>query len=324
MNWKLGTISSFALIAATSMASFELGLVDQGTFGISRIDVTTGAYLGTFAQSVSGRVGMSIDPTTPGTVVLPVYRASEDLFGYIRYNYSTGEAIGFGSASTTSFPVGMTALSSGNLAFWMDNLGIQTISIRNKNMGIVQTLAFPVGTNAIVDYVELANGASVALTRRNGTQNGTYRFDLNFYANPNVISPITQVIRDNAVIDRFNSLDFLGGLLAVGGSTNTDSEIYSISGTQATLFSEAFGTLRSSGGIAFGHGGTFSTLGLQSGTDIILAKAHVLVPDLTFSTLGGIPKVGVFDYDIVVAPEPTTLLILGLGASVAGLRRRAK
>lgn len=306
-----------------AMASFELGLVDQGPFGIARIDVGTGAYLGQFAQSIAGRIGMSIDPSTAGTVVVPVSRPSENLMGYVRLNYSTGEAVGFGSMTSNSTPLGMTALSSGNLAFWLNTAGTYSFSIRNKSMGLVQNFALPNGTTAILDFVELANGASVALTRRAGTNLGTHRFDLNFYATANGGAAITQTLRDNSAVDRFNSLDYLGGMLAVGGSTNTDSEIYSISGTQATLFSGAYGTLRSSGGIAFGHGGTFSTMGYHNATDIVLTKAHVLVPDLLFTALNGMPKVTVYDYDVVVAPEPASLVALGLGA-LAVVRRRAK
>lgn len=307
-------------MAGAAGASYELGLALINGVGVVRFDTISGAYLGSFLPSTSSPLSMSLDPTQPGTVVIAM--DGGNTFGYIRYNYSTGVPVEIKQTLNTSSYSSAKVLGNGNLAYSAFVSGTRRVEIMTPNLVLLRALTLNSATSQIVDIAESSTGNIAVLTRRPGTNANTHRFEINMFTSSGTTAATTTLVADNTLVDSYSSLDLMGTNLLVGGDNSLACTLFSLNGTAISNKQLTQGTVRNGGRAAWGHGGTMHHFGYHNGTSMSLMTTNSINLSWNNPRTIGSPLGGVIDFDVVVAPEPTTVILLGAGLGSFLVRRR--
>lgn len=295
----------WAAVAPIACASYELMLVvDQDSDYISRIDPVTGASLGTFGGlQLTDPQSVAVIPGTSECVVFDNFTRRMN-----RFNYSTGQYIsGFDIPTMSAASVIVEPFTDGTFLLW-GYLTSQAIRISSTG-ALLNTYAVPAGAGSL-SSAGVGPGNSV-------------------FAAWSSINKIQRYSQTGAV----QGLSAAGPTLGPGAQMNVNAQYgYATQsnnllvkfnpGNPATSIETAsVGSGNSAFATAFGHGSLVYAAGI-SGT----GTGTVWVLDgVKKQVVGAFNPSGVktpVNMAMVLAPEPGTLIALGLG--VLALKRRKK
>lgn len=327
---KLLCLSAVVGIVATSQASFEMVLVAQDhtlpnvntTTKIGRWDPQNGVFLGYFGAGIVRGTAISIDPTQSNTVA-DVYGSNGSIFVQ-RFNYSTGENLGLTTFASTGSnqitDVQMLANSRMLLAGSFNGaLGVRAIS----NTGsITQSYQTPSGTNAIRAAFQNSAGVTFVLSRQSGTTSGS-KFTLTSYAVGSGAIASTATIADNFV-GNFDNLIQSENNVIVGATALNNRQIIPVSGTTLGTNINSGGFTNPSEVIFSGHGSSYYSMGFELGSNRIYLNTMSGTSIGTYTIFESTQYGPIYDAAMVVAPEPMTMVGLGLGLAAMLRRRKGK
>jgi len=291
----------FALVATVSAhASFDLVLVaDEATNSVHRFDGTSGAYLGQFGKGrLSYPQDVAVNPATGLAYVTSFATSTVQV-----YNYSTGLFVNEFAVGPN--PRGVTMLGSDVIV--SHTTGVSRYSASGGFLNNFGTGSNFTGVTVGPDGFVYAYEWPTALRRYkfDGTAAGSSAIssDTN-YPHYDAVPFGNQVAFTNFSARKIEFFNANSGLVSGGSFTFT-------------------GTLSAMTGLAKGHGNALYTCGvLDSSSKPVIAQISGLTGKvgLTFGeTILSAPR----GMSSVVAPEPGTMIALGLG-SAALLRRRKK
>lgn len=323
-------LCSVLLVGASlvSHASFEMMiLVDNTNKQFLRYDPLTNATLGSFGRGQWGywgnTPGIALDTASPGSI------ASLDISGFVhKIDYSTGESrgtlalAGATTGGSSFFSPLLKVLGNGNYLV-QSNLSTAPM-IFDRNTGAVVTSMSTYAGFTTLDVAPMNDGTYVTLER---SGSGTYSFYL-FRRNAAGGFLNSTTIASSTVFNRYHQISIAGNSAYLAGFDGTFPRVGSFS----------------IGASSFTENTVFhSVTGGNPGTNIMLghgSNAYFLQTDTTngarlydFNTVGGsvVPRLNTsMTQDlgpkgvIIVAPEPASLLALGLGGLALVRRRRSK
>lgn len=311
----------FAGMAGAAAASFDLVMVmDQGTNSIHRFDGSTGAYLGDFARGfLTGPRSFSIDRSLNRAYVA-------DNSGIVRmFNYNTGVHEG-DLNSTMGFAQSLFAKPGGNL-------------ISGFVFGQISELSATTGSYLGFHNVNgIASGASLGTTIHT-TSGNLVVWTANFSGSESAIQVtgpaigstqhLTSAISSNMGGYTTTTQIAMSGDLGMVVSATGQSIQFSLNtaGTAVASYSQYSLTSSLTGpkGVAFGHGRTMYMAG-QNASNI--AQGRISRGIWGTSSFTGTFGEGILinpgQMAVIAAPEPGSLIALGLGAVALLRRRRAR
>lgn len=323
-------LCSGLLVGATlvSHASFEMMiLVDHTNKQFLRYDPLTNASLGSFGRGQWGTWGnapsIALDTASPGSI------ASLDISGFVhKIDYSTGESRGTlalaGSASGGSsfFSPQLKVLGNGNYLVQSSLATAPMIFDRNTG-AVVSSMTTYAGFDTL-DVAPMSDGTYVTL-ERSGT--GTYTFSL-FRRNAAGAYMNSTSVASSIVSNRYYQITIAGNKAYLAGYDGTTPAIGSFTIGASSFMENSVYYSATSGNpgtnIMVGHGSNAYFLQSDPTNGAKLYDFNTTTsffsPRLNTAftqTLG--PKAV-----IVVAPEPASLLALGLGGLALVRRRRSK
>ncbi len=322
---KLRTVGfclALALGSSGAFASFELVMVgDSATKSIHRFDGSTGAYLGSFGSGHFANIqNFTIDQATNSAYV------SDGVLGLTRvFNYNTGahlfdyQNIGSNGTSQTlsRTPTGFFAgYYSGGWGIH-DNSGAQTSFVLGLQVG---------GTNPIAMASARHQSGIVVGAAFSGASAAVASLQL---LNPNLTTATAKTpdVTDMGPWTELGQVS-LSGNTGIWLTTNGRARVFAVNsaGTNISLTGGSYapegfavGTMR---GIGMGHGRTVYVSGRDAGNTTGIITRGVLGSTMSLSTFGSGILQQPMMMQVVVAPEPGTLVALSLGALL--LRRRKK
>lgn len=314
MRFILGL--SLLATAGLAHASFELVMVaDRGTQSIHRFDGTTGLYLGSFGGGyVQNPIGLCIDQATGRAFVADAVSGDGTTNSNARvwtFNYNTGEYL---SSFSTPFPYLYPQIAFRNNALYVGMSGniadVYTTSGSTLNAYGFSGSTSPRGT-AVDDngkiwtvegnkvYTLLPGGGTTAFTMASpvaaSTANGQRQI---------AISGSRMLAAGAISISRIN----LSGLVAANPLN--------------PISTSTFATYTAINGVGFGHGDIGYFTGTVSAGQGRISRI-LYSEGLTLQTFGSGILNDPRSVAVVVAPEPSSFIALGLGA-LALLRRRKR
>lgn len=333
-RWVLAT--SFVLSATSSYASFELLLALQQftpsgaspETSLVRYDPINRVYLGRTALiGVGTDAKMALNPTAPGTV--DVFQVVSNSLNIRRYDYSTGvlvsdlnPGISMQTLNAAHYNSSGQMLLSGNFATVGGNHQARLYS--PTGLG-VRFYTMPSGVTSALDAILGPDGHTYVLSRAPGTISAS-RYILTTY-NPSqstIVSTFT--FSDNQPSGIHHSLVLAGNRMNVGGLNFSSRRIITVSGTVLGDIGNAGGWATTTQSLAMGHGDIVHGLGYNTATSQTVLSSARLSTSLgdTFFNFNNSSLGTVYDTAVVIAPEPASLLAIGLGSAFLLRRKRRK
>lgn len=315
----------------SARASFEMALLVHGTPNgreISRWDAPTGRYMGSFGRgSLSALVGLAADPSRPGTVITGHQTSSA--LAIRRFDYSTGDDLGFSSFSTISDGPGAFAVApNGHFAFAVASGATRRIRVYDPNFSGTRLINIAnASTSTFLSIAFGADGSIFSLLRRPGSSSG-FRYSLLSWTSLNAANSDVTIADNVASSNAFTNLFVRNGELIVGGRATTDSRSYVLSGSTIGSFRTFDGFVGMSDVVLPGHGDRLHSFGYNSGQSRMeLLRGNSFVNSWeNFQFIGGAPANNsqILGGTMVLAPEPGTMIALGAGLAAFVVRRRKK
>lgn len=315
---KVFALLGCVAVSAFSQASFELVLaVDQTNHCIHRYDGDSGAYLGNFGglrldAAGYGPFGMALDQTRN-----KVYVGTNA--GIKSFNYNTGEYLNTIQAPN-GLNFGFSVFSNGDL---LTNINTTVQRISSTTGALIQTFNLSAGglqgtaLSAAVD--ENDNVFIVDTITGSGTNNakidrflgnGTYLSSTGFYT--------------QRAVNNFQQMQARGGHLICGDDTTGHyTAMTYTAGSMGSPFQNFYSSdMTQTLGVAMGHGDIRYHSGPgPSGASRIVINTETGGPANILPT-PQIPANAMRQICVVVAPEPGSLLGLGLGLLVISRRKK--
>ncbi len=306
MNKTLISLLAVVAVAHPVHASFELVMVaDYANKVIHRIDGTTGQYFGSFGGGIlTSPIGMDINVATN-----TCYVVDRNTGKVLKFNYNTGVYIGSFNATFGSSP-GLRVTSAGNIL--IDNyFGSATMYPAS---GALTTSFVPQGgAGGIFGLDEGPDGAIYAVMQGTGRiqryQNNGTPSTFATGATANSIGQTVAIFNGVGYYSATASYNSIGRFKT--GATPTVLSPWNLSGVYSNVR-----------GVAAGHGDLLYVAGANTSGGFTLARldadSGVVRSTVNFAQISAdCPSI-----TSVVAPEPASLLALGLGALVLARRRR--
>lgn len=318
---RLGALIVSACGALTAQASYELVMVaDRLTKSVHRFDGVTGSYFGSFGSGfLNAPVSMCIDQATNSAYVMdnltPSASYSETNYSghrIVKFNYNTGEYIS-SFKPTYSYNRAQVGYFQGQLIVGTDGSLIDAYDPSTGGFKGTYTMSVSGGAMAVSTSLGRVFSVGYSGSGAISTQNFGGTSQINY---PIASAPPTTVVRQMAISgDR---------ALVVGGtpivSKFTPSTLNSAA-TNNLTFSTGTGLAGSLGGVGFGHGDI-------AYVSEMLGAGSAKITRMYYSefALGGSFGAGILQEPrsiaVVVAPEPTTWLAMGIGLAILARRRR--
>lgn len=301
-----------ALLGCTvvASASFEMLMVlDKGTKSIKRYDPETGSYLGEFAKNrFFNATSMSVDPSRNRVYV----GDTDTAFGYTvihAFNYNTGEKVAQYHSGGWYGAYGLIA--RGDDAYFLDASPVPKLIQFNT------TQTNPAFT---LSSILLGNTGAAVTNRSQGVAIGN---DLYWSSSTELskFSLSTSTYFPNVVAGAFaGAARAVSGDVLVGRSGGGLLETYNPFGSYAG--GSVVPTATSIRAVASGH---FEHYGLaNTAGGFVIARQNSTYPFNHLGTFGlGTMNDPAF-MGVVTAPEPSTMVVAGLGIAAMLRRRRSK
>lgn len=313
-------LAALALPSA-SFASFELGLVLTAT-EVYRYDVETAAYLGKFGTGrITGARKLAINQSDGTAHVLSYSSTSGSRISV--FNYNTGSLLRSVNFAAPSNYTNISFDNSGNYILSGSFGGSNEIGRWTSNGAFIGAFAAPSGTlQTFYDGVQAPNGDFYGLVQNTTTSLGNrlYRW------NSSGLSPVLVDTLTTASGSPFFNLDLLGNKMIAQDEFSRPSRVYTAGGVGSTSISAPWTFPFSTSGTI---GGAWTHTGYMNLWDTSASANHDLIfwdeasrsfyPSVS---LGNSPTATALDFDIVVAPEPGTMLALAGGLGLFLRKRR--
>lgn len=320
---KFFLVSALAVVASQAFASFEMMLLATSD-GIMRYDPINRVNLGTFGVA-QFHEDVAIDPTNIGQCL------TVTAYGISRYDYNSGMYLGGFALSTTgsvSSPR-IHVLSTGNLLVVNQISGDTNPEARiySPTGALITTIAT---TGAVFDAIQGPTGGIHVLTRRARGANWDFVVQ-NFGSSGTGLSSSTSVITDNSGEEAVGTLGVVGSQIfsnAGRGSGVFYTMRFNPSATTATQVQSTNQVVPP---------GFTNWVGGHNGSGFMIKSSYNSTTQRHYNAVYGflpsLPRVNLdhaMAYDtgavyasaIVVAPEPGTIIALGIG--LAAIARRKK
>lgn len=312
-------LSLLALQAGSALASFEMALVlDRGTKKVHRFDALSGAYLGSFGNFSATVASIAINQTKGEAMIFdPGAPGGNGAVAYY-YNYNTG-LLNYAATNLSSLIVSMGYSPD----FASSRISLSSSIYRSsfdRNVGAETsyTLAGPAGRSTI--------SGPQNLTVKSGSAT-IQHFDDTAGTAIGVSGTATAAVNDISS----STMVFASGRVGAAALANGSIQHYYTSAVGVTMnTSVAAGQFASATGVSDLHNGFVAVGKSAAGAALIqtyalatggaTASSSRLIPMLGFSG-GGITDP--IDVATVVAPEPASMTLIGLGAACL-LRRRKR
>jgi hypothetical protein len=324
---KLLCLSVVVGIVATSHASFEMALVAQthtpsngvASKKIGRWDPQNGVFLGYFGAGTVIGTAITIDPTQSNTVI-DIY-GSANAMNYQRFNYSTGENLGLTTVSLggSNTVVDAQALSTGQMLVAGIIGGSNGARLLNANGTTARTYTLPAGATSALSIFQNSAGVTFILTQQPGTTSGS-RYTLASYAANSGTIASSVVVADNTT-GVYDNLIQSGNNVIVGSSFANVRRIFPVTGTSLGANISTGGWATQSDTFFAGHGNAYYSMGYDSSLNRVYLNTMSGTGSGTYTYFESTQYGAISDSAMVVAPEPMTMVGLGLGLA-AVLRRR--
>jgi hypothetical protein len=326
---KLRALLVFGLLGSVSasFASFEMMLV-AGDEGIHRYDPQNNVVLGKFAQLDGAHLDVSLDPTRPGEVV------SINSFGTInRYDYNTGEYRGgfsIGNIFVNEIPR-VSVMASGNIlvSAFLQSAGAPVTRMYSPTGALITSLDSFGPSYQTLDSIQAPGGSLHTLVRLSGFDGIDYF--LGNFTETGSFTGLTQIVNDPVNGTRFGTLGIVNNkvVAASGYYSTTADQLYSFNSgffdaPTAISVNVSVGSIGASNYVG-GHNGygymihSYSTSGTQRN------RLYRYNPGSNFASLTSVnPALNdqIYGSAIVLAPEPGTMIALGLGLAAVVRRRK--
>lgn len=329
----LRTVTCFLVFGAASsvFASFEMALTLQyidtpGNPGtkIARWDPVNGIYLGGFtAFGMTPSAKLFLDPNQ-GNIVTGA-TLSSGLLRLLSFDYNTGIMQGSTTLATPGTSLNsIYMLTTGSYIVTGSGAGGAFARLLGSGGNTLRNYALPAGTTDAVDIQIDDTGVVHILTRQNGTSSGN-RWTLSSYAASQTTAAASVVVVDNSS-DVVTNMVRYGNTMVVCTTNTTTRRLISVDGTTLGTPSGTFaGIIGTSAKSVKGHGDLLHAFGYNTTSNRMQITS--MIYDISSGSQAltyGSPFGEVYDAVIVVAPEPGTLLALGVGGLALLRRRRAR
>jgi hypothetical protein len=307
-------------LSSGARASFELVMVaDTGTKSIHRFDGTTGVYLGSFGGGfLVSPASFTIDS------VNGIAYVGDSTLGRVRgFNYNTGVLVSDFTLGSAGASQALSRAADGS--FYSGGI----------DGGFTRLSAVGVFLPAVLNQ-NVAGGSAVGMgsvAHRSGRQFlATYKSDLTANAALQISTGVGLTSFKSSELTSMGSWNTRAQLAMQGDRgiwmcTNRTMQNFTTNAAGSTI---AFGTSyaltdffnNSANGVGFGHGDTVYVAGRNSGNTSGVIGRYVYGNSTQISSFGSgiIQTPGMVQ--VVVAPEPGSMIALGLGlAGVLGRRR---
>jgi len=307
-------------ISAASFASYELALIAADT-KIIRYDPVNNLMLGSFGENQLGQyygARLALSPLAPNEV-----HVLNNDGGVRKFDYSTGAYLGGFSAGGIFFgngPISMDILQNGNYVI-NGYVSSQTSRIFSPTGTPLATMN-PFGSNYVpLDSTVASDGRIYTLNRINtgGTSYNFYTFT--FEANGNYVGFSNVAL--GVGVDAYHSVTSSGNkVLVTGGSTGyLNASIGSLGTSQTYTTPSVASAPTGHRNWAPGHFGQAHGIQSNAGVNRYYAYDPItnsIAPRWTMSNTDNLNSMV-----LVVAPEPTSVVALALGALLVLRKRKA-
>lgn len=291
----------FAAVAAGAQASFELGLlVTSGSNSILRVDPENRLVMGSFGASrLLNPRAVVIDQSNSEALVLNEY--SSTVARITVFNYNTGSFVReFGLGFTTNFndlertENGDLLVPNGNSIRRFSRTGtpIRTYTSAGSNF---QSVSYSQAYGEVYGH-DFNTGGGVVFNAPNGTFEGV-------------------LLSGNSVRGANASANFSA---TFGGDTQVLRKFDHVSLSWASTSTTEMNFIQST---SFGHGNTVYAVGVG-----VAGQSTIVTFDSSLNRLSSawnIPGTGILSMATVLAPEPGSIIALGIGALFLSRRKRS-
>ncbi len=312
MVWRIGLVVGVASVSAGAFASFELMMaLDRTDKVVYRYDSETGVYLGNFGSGfIQDPLGMVIEQSTNTAYILQ-NRAGGGSDYITKLNYNTGAFLGsIQIQNTNAASIGI--LNNGRL---MASMISDDVSLLDANGFEEAYVSAPNGVFAF-RYSGIAqdgNGVVYALNDNGVIYGWNNPFSAGNGAEPNAsLGATSTMVSRGQVSARGNWLVAANQTLLTFAETAPTAGFFLTSGV-VTGFANARGA-------AIGHNNLMYVSGV-SASGAGLVERYDRFGNFAGSFGGGQLK-NPISLGVVVAPEPGTMIALGVGAAALLRRRR--
>lgn len=326
MNARFFIVSFLTVAAAAAHASFEMMLMAAGGGGIYRYDPQNNITLGKFGMAGSYYYDVALDPTRPGEVVAYSSYGTVD-----RYDYSTGEFRG--GFSTAPFYANnrpqVSVVSNGNVLVttYLQTGSVGTTRLYSSTGTLLNTLQAFGAAYETMDAMETPDGTLHTLVRYNN--GGSFTYYLFNYTAGGTYTSYAAVAA--GVSEQFGNLSWVNDKLFITASSAASSPAPMQSATAPFTATSAI----SMNGYALINGAT-NWVGGHNGLGYMV---HSYYSGSQYNRLyyynpnnnqAGLSPVFIPISDqvlgtaIVTAPEPGSMIALGVGVAALLRKRRRK
>lgn len=320
---KIFLVSALAVVASQAFASFEMMLLSTDD-GIMRYDPVNRVRLGTFAVG-QFHEDVAIDPTNVGQclTVTP--------YGINRYDYNSGQYLGGFSLPSliSNQEIRIHVMTNGNLLMVNEFLGDLNPEARiySPTGALITTIAT---TGVVFDAIQGPTGGIHVLTRRARGNNWDYVVQ-NFASSGTGLSSSTTLITNESEDEAAATLGVIGSQLFSNAGRGSGKFLTMRFNPSATTATQILSTNQvvppGFTNWVGGHNGSgwMVKSTYNSTTQRHFNAVYGYLPSLPFVNLDhtmAYDTGAVYASAIVVAPEPGTMIALGIG--LAAIARRKK